>query len=252
MRIQFASDLHIEFRQNKDFLLKNPLQPKGEVLILAGDIALLDQKDIHRDFFKSLSDNFMYTYWVPGNHEYYDSETDASFKVENVKIKDNVFLVNNTSIIQGNIKFIFTTLWTNIREAYRWQVEHKVNDYRLIRYNGKKFRANSSNELHEKSFAFIKSELENRGDFRTLVATHHVPTLSNYPIEYIDSPINDAFAVDLSGFIDANGPDAWIYGHSHANVPNFKIGKTLMTTNQLGYVMYDEHSTFDNTKIIEL
>lgn len=53
--------------------------------------------------------------------------------------------------------------------------------------------------------------------------------------------LNEAFCVELTPFIQESGADAWIYGHSHRNRKEFKIGATEMLTNQLGYVEMGEH-----------
>lgn len=41
MKLQFASDLHLEFADNWRYLRAHPLQVNGDILILAGDIGYL-------------------------------------------------------------------------------------------------------------------------------------------------------------------------------------------------------------------
>ena len=87
---------------------------------------------------------------------------------------------------------------------------------------------------------------------KTVVVTHHVPTLLNYPSWYKTSILNQAFAVELFDLIEDSLIDYWIYGHSHINTPEFMIGNTHLLINQLGYVSHFEHQQFQKDKIIVL
>ena len=91
-----------------------------------------------------------------------------------------------------------------------------------------------------------------RARFVIFFATHYVPTKEHYPEIYADSPLNEAFAQDQADFIVSNPIDYWIYGHHHFNQPDFKVGNTQLLTNQLGYVMREEHEGFDWEKCIEV
>ncbi len=250
--IQYASDLHLEFPANKEYLSRNPLQSVGDVLVLAGDIVPFAVMDKHKDFFSYVSDHFETTYWVPGNHEYYHFDITQKSGVLFEPIRNNVFLVNNTTAVHGGVKLLFSTLWSSISPSYQWQIERGLNDFRLIRHKEFRFSVERFNQLYKESLAFIKAEVKAEKDEKTAVFTHHCPTFFNYPRQYKGSVLNEAFAVELFDLIEASDIACWVFGHHHINVPEFSVGNTRLVTNQLGYVHLEEHDLFDTKKIIEL
>lgn len=250
LKIQYASDLHLEFPGNKEFLKQHPLQPVGDVLVLAGDIVPFAVMDKHQDFFSFLADNFKTTYWLPGNHEYYHVDIAEKSGVLNEAIRSNVFWVNNTSVLHEHVKLVFSTLWSRISPGYQWQIERSLSDFHVIKHKGYRFSAEQYNQLHAESLAFIQNELINNQNGQTAVFTHHCPTFLNYPEQYKGDILNEAFAVELHDLIEASEIASWVYGHHHTNTPEFTIGNTKLITNQLGYVQRNEHRLFELNKVI--
>jgi len=247
-KIQYASDLHLEFPKNKEFFNAIPLVPNGDILILAGDIVPFAVMDKHQDFFSFLSDNFQMTYWIPGNHEYYyfDAATKSGTFYE--EIRSNVILLNNSVVQHQDTKLIFSTLWSKISLANQWNIERGLSDFHVINYNGHKLTADDYNGMHANCINFINQELQNKDANKIVVVTHHVPTFKKYPKIYKNSTLNEAFAVELFDTIEASNADYWIYGHSHYNTKEFKIGTTQLLTNQLGYVQRNENERFNPLK----
>jgi len=252
MLLQYASDLHLEFPANKEFLKQHPLQPVGEVLVLAGDIVPFAVMDKHQDFFSYVSDHFKTTYWLPGNHEYYHFDIAEKSGELHEKIRSNVFLVNNTSVVYENAKLIFSTLWSKISPGHQWEIERNMNDFHLIKHKGFRFSAEQYNRLHEESLTCIQAELNSVKNETVAVFTHHCPTFLNYPEQYKGDILNEAFAVELHDLIEASEIAYWVYGHHHTNTPEFTIGKAKLVTNQLGYVQRYENELFEKDKCIEL
>lgn len=252
MQIQYASDLHIEFPENKAFLKANPLKPVGDILILAGDIVPFAVLDKHHDFFNYLSDNFENTYWIAGNHEYYYSNLADKGCEFHEKIKENVHLLNNCTIETENVELLFTTLWSKISPTNQWQIFNSMNDFRLIKNKNDFLSIELYNHLHRECLQFLQKSLASSKAEKSVVITHHVPTFMNYPEAYKGDDLNEAFGVELFDFIEQYQPDFWIYGHTHDNVSDFNIGKTSLITNQLGYLRNNEHALFNNEKVFEL
>ena len=252
MIIQYCSDLHLEFSQNKKFITKYPLIPRGEILLLAGDIvpfALMNEQD---DFFDFLADNFEQTYWVPGNHEYYHADIAHRSNTVNEAIRSNVFLVNNRVVQLQKVQLIFSSLWSAISPINYLSIQNRMSDFSAITYNGKNFTPDNYNQLHQQCINFITEALTNKVATPTIVVTHHIPTYLNYPTKYKKDGLNEAFAVELHDLIEQSTIDYWLYGHHHFNTPDFFIGKTKLLTNQLGYIKYKENVGFRNDAVIEL
>lgn len=252
MILQYCSDLHLEFPQNEAYIKANPIKPVGDILILAGDVTLFTRIDRQKDFFNYISDHFKEAYWIPGNHEYYQSDISNRSGSFEEKIRSNVYLVNNAVKNFGTNQLIFSTLWSSISLLNGWRIERGLNDFYQISYNGKRFQIPDYNDFHENCLTFLRDALEADTKGKKVVITHHLPTFKHYPPEYKSDYLNEAFATVLDDLILDTTPDYWIYGHHHRNIPEFKIGHTKMLTNQLGYVQQNENLFFNSDKYIEL
>jgi Icc-related predicted phosphoesterase len=251
VRIQYCSDLHLEFEKNSQYLSKNQLKVCGNILILAGDIVPLHDEFLNNHFFDYISKNYSQVFWVPGNHEYYYRNIFDFGSSFSLKIRENITVLNNTELQFEDIRFVFSTLWTNISEKNEKQIELNVSDFELITNNDRKFRVADYNKLHQESLDFVRQSISSQNN-KTVIVTHHLPSvLCNKP-SHCRSIINEAFSVDLTNFIETSNAMFWIYGHSHFNQKPLQIGKTYLLTNQLGYVQHNEHNGFRNNAYFAL
>lgn len=253
MKIQYCSDLHLEFAQNTKFLQAHPIKPMGDILMLAGDITYWGKKHFNHWFFDYISDNFKAVYFIPGNHEFYSGK-DIQILDNPVyeSLRENVFLINNKVINIDEKDLFFTTFWSHIPESESSIIEGRINDFYKIWHKGKKFKSVDFNRLHEESLGFLNRELQHSMADKKIVVTHHIPTLLCNPEKFKNSMINPAFVSEHYDFIFNNHVDYWIYGHHHVNTPEREINGTKLLTNQLGYVHLGEHHDYINNAFFEI
>ena len=247
MRIQYASDLHLEFRENSSFLKHNPLAVAGEVLVLAGDIGYIGDENYSRHpFWDWASGNYSRVIVVPGNHEFYKMfDIDKLYNGWSLKIRENITCHYNAVIPLGNdIELIATTLWSHILLQDAYETEAAITDFRRMRYGSEPLDWTRFNDEHSRCFRFLEQSVKQSTARHLIVATHHVPSFELMAPEFKGSPLNGAFTVELGGFIADSPIEYWIYGHSHRNI-NKVIGNTRCICNQLGYVFSNEHTSFD-------
>ena len=257
MKIQIVSDLHLEFPENREWLENNPLIPKGDVLLLAGDTVSDKHKKKAKSFYEKISKDFPFIISTMGNHEFYQGEVTYAYPFYKSNISENHIRLNNQSIVIDDVKFIVSTLWSHVLQAKAAIIMGGMNDYRLIYHktiHNEKFpiRVDDTNRFHQLSVKFIQEELEKPFDGKTVVMTHHLPSyrcLTNRPAY---RAFNSAYASDLDAFIRSfPNISYWFCGHSHDfNITT--IEKTRIVRNPLGYVFRNDEKDFRRDFILEI
>ena len=253
MKIQYASDLHLEFHENSQYLKENSLEVVGDILVLAGDIGYLgDDNYSKHPFWDWASENYRQVIVAMGNHEFYKGYDVATLPDGfDLEIRPNVHAYYNKVINIDGVDIIVSTLWAHIHPADEYYTERSVSDFYRIRYKGHRFNADNFNAEHQRCLSFIKDAVAKSAARAKVVVTHHVPSFALSSKDFVGSPINGAFTVELGNYIAASGIDYWIYGHSHRNI-QATIGTTRCLSNQLGYVSHREHQTFNPSASIEI
>jgi predicted phosphodiesterase len=280
MKIQFISDLHLEFRT--DF--KSLFCVSAPILCLLGDVCICaEDKEYAKfvSFLEYISPKYQYILHVAGNHEYYSTHahnrdstntmefTKLKLKTLEKKIKNYRFLDNKIFSIKRNNKkynFIGTTLWTYIDESKRTKFKNVMNDYsdiyvmnELFTQTAKKgespiklnispirkFTPDDMVYYHKKSIRFIKramKKIKGKNDVNILL-THHKPIA--------DSPIDQysqAYEVDLKHLIKRPLHYA-LHGHTHRPYSKL-INNVLCMSNPKGYT--NQRTKFKQNLSIEI
>lgn len=257
MKIQIASDLHLEFPANREWLENNPLIPKGDVLLLAGDIICDKVKKRAKSFYEKVSNDYDFVISTMGNHEFYHGIIDYAYPFYQSQIADNHIKLNNRSYVIDNVKFIVTTLWSYVPEESIHIIKHGLNDYNYISHTNiykEKYLISVQDTVkyHRMSLRFIARELQKPFAGSIIVMTHHLPSYDCITSQYRGDRLNSAFASNLNDLITSNPQiKYWICGHSHDfNIT--KVGETTIIRNPLGYVEYGEARDFRRDCVIEI
>ena len=255
MKIQYMSDLHMEFAENSRYLKHNEFPVTGDVLVLAGDIFYLRNNVAPLGkFWKWASTNYRQVLIVPGNHDYYGHYDIMTRGMQwEWMFKENVGYYQNQVVRIDNVDFIFSTLWSHIPPGDEYIVSHGLNDFYQTLYEDHRLTVDDYNRMHQFCLDFIKRGVAESTAEKIVVVTHHLPTQQVVAQQHLASDLNSAFATELGNFIVDSPINVWIYGHSHTNIDT-TIGHTKIVCNQMGYVFANEYLTngFDFGKMIEI
>jgi Icc-related predicted phosphoesterase len=238
MKIQLASDLHLEFIHQAfpGEKLITPA-PEAELLILAGDIA---NGAVAIKLFQDWPVPVLY---VAGNHEYYGGELEfVRDELRNAALHTPVQFLENKSIYFDDYRFLGCTLWTDYRLYKEWSqsflmvhAEHQLNDHQRIQTGHGSFKVFTAARAlyeHEYSAEWLDRELRNNYARKNIVITHHGPHLKSVHPRYEEKPLNAAFVSNLEHLMKR--ADYWLHGHVHDNVDYTHCGCHVIA-NPLGY-----------------
>ncbi|ELP88064.1 hypothetical protein EIN_221970 [Entamoeba invadens IP1] len=247
-KIQFASDLHLENHENLKYLTAHPLKKSADILVIAGDTAPFSLYS-KLPFFQWCSETYKQTFVVPGNHEYYGSRCVEQTYSLNEKLFPNVTLVNNQTITINKTDFFFTTLWSDLDVGHESAIQKKLADFKYVKWFSDPA---VDNVPYRDAFKYCRRWLEDSlqksvSEYKVVV-THHCPVLSLtvYGNDFMDS----CFNVDMTPLMDKYNITYWIYGHTHSNFNDYKHGNCTVVSNQLGFIVLQEHGDFLQTKCI--
>ena len=261
MKLQLASDLHLEFNEN--ILINNA---GADVLCLAGDICLAahlykenPKGEQYRQFFNHVSNEFGRVLYIMGNHEHYSGRWNdtAKWLRDALDPWPNITLMDNTWVDIDNVRIIGTSLWTDLNQGdplTLMSMPQMMNDYRAITIyrNGiyHKLRPADTMEEHRRSLDLIKMATEQwSGD--VVVLGHHAPSRNSIHERYrADQIMNGAFCSNLDDYILSQDKiKLWIHGHVH-NPFDYQIGECRVVCNPHGYPR--EHNEFNPALVIDI
>lgn len=256
MKIYYASDIHSEYFKYVDI---PTLDVDPPVIALAGDIGVADQT---LDYIDAIAAAFPSTdiVWVAGNHEFYGVDIDVQldkFRAFSAA-RSRIHFLENDSIHLHGVTFLGCTLWTDFsvlgEEAQQACINNcdRLADFFYIHTRTGKFSAQDSITKFSTSYAWLDKQLAASNPDKTVVITHFPPCREARHGEIDEDFLAAYFQANARNLIERYQPRYWIYGHNHWS-DQFRIGSTLLTSNQLGYTReISVQQRFDKRAFLEI
>lgn len=234
MRIQIASDLHLEMHREpyppiRDF----SRVADRDVLVLAGDIGT------HTGALQFIEDEARVSpvILVPGNHEYYSrrthGETDHAWGRIAKSTPGLHYLVAQGITIDG-VRFWGAPWYSDLRGRHTpehlYRVKNSINDFHP-RFND---AGAWTLERHLEKHALETDALRANAGQVDVVITHWPPTRQATAPRFRGDALNGYFTNDKEDLVEEVAAQCWISGHVH-DAYETVVGQTQVIGNPAGY-----------------
>lgn len=236
MRIYAVNDLHLEI----GFWMPRPSTvAAADLVVLAGDIGRHAEGLVWaRTAFSGKR-----IVYVAGNHEFYGAEYhEMRCELRRTARELEIDLLENDEVVIDGVRILGCTLWTDFRlfgnEACAMgHARRRMNDFLRIRFEGSptvSLRPEDTVTLHRQSRAWLEGKLAEPFTGKTVVVTHHAPSLASIDEQWKKDLLTAAFASHLDPLVAQ--ADLWLHGHTHA-FADHRIGDCRVVCNPRGYVV---------------
>jgi hypothetical protein len=218
MKIQYISDLHFEYHDEKDIEYSSFVsnEENATILILAGDIGH-SGSSVVKKFLSYVSKNWEYILYVPGNHEYYNRKSCKQQLFSELKYLcntfPNVYLLDCDTITIKNQRFLGCTLWSTPEASDIYF----LNDFAYIKDMYKPLEPCRFYKWNYSARIWLNENVR-EGD---IVITHFMPIMPDRIIQLgikrkYPSSSTDCYYGN-TGIEETLFPKVkyWIFGHTH-------------------------------------
>ena len=252
MKIQVASDIHLEFG-TRALPSRRVFVPVSErdLLILAGDIGrqAMARAFVERELAISP------VVYVPGNHEYYSRQSRASIDAGWLALAaehPGLHYLTGAGVEIGGLRFYglpwYSDLWGTTDPWDLQAVHHAINDFAKRSNAGGAWTVSRHIEAHRAQTDLLAAQA-GKVD---VVVTHWPPTKEAIHPTLEGDSLNPYYINDKEDLVRRIGAKLWVSGHTHEPY-DYRIGPTRCLGNPAGYPSEHRQSgLFRPDKVVEV
>jgi len=267
---QLFSDLHLELIKSNAIPKITPL---SDNLILAGDICKLSYPSL-LEFLSYCNENWKKTYYVFGNHEYWDNKSFLQKSIIDIKQQihkhnlTNVQILDNKCVsINDEVNICGSTFWTNISPNNYCDAVSYFGDYSNINFTSsldeisvRKLKPVDVNNMYREGFSFLRNTIQETADKgkKLIIVTHFPPQRTNtsHKMYRVQDDVSKEYFSHPDGTIEKLGNCSnvlcWISGHTHYSYDIKSRENVRLISNQCGYRGELKYTNFNSDGLFEV